>query len=256
MTESTKLALVVNKLSKVYSHVEEGVLEDISFSVRRGEVLCIIGPSGCGKSTLLRILSGSALATSGTFAVNSAGGIEPSISYMQQGDSLLPWRSVSQNVHFGLEVLGIDRRDAKQIVDQMLCEVGLWQARNRFPAEISGGMRRRVALARALAVQCDLLLLDEPLVHLDFFSKNRLASFVRSQITSTAVATVLVTHSIDEAVAIADRVLVLRGRPARISDEFPILREDLVVNEFGGLPAKMEYELYARVASAFEEYIR
>lgn len=256
MTRSIEVALEVNKLAKAYSHAEAAVLEDISFTVRRGEVLCIIGPSGCGKSTLLRILAGSAIATSGTYVVNPSNGVEPMVSYMQQGDSLLPWRSVSQNVHFGPEVLGMDRRTAEQLVNQMLSEVGLWQARDRFPSEISGGMRRRVALARALVVRCDLLLLDEPLVHLDFFSRHRLAGFVRSEITRNTAATVLVTHSIDEAVAIADRVLVLRGRPARISDEFPIVREDLVVDEFGGLPAMMKHDFYARISDAFEEYAR
>lgn len=245
--------LSVDGVSKTYQGGREDevpVLDTVHFAVSAGEIVAVVGVSGTGKTTLLRIVAGVDEATTGSTSVNGEANLLARISYMQQGDSLLPWRTALANVRFGLEIIGSSNGASAERSIALLGKVGLWEERSKYPAQLSGGMRRRVALARTLAVPADLYLFDEPLVHLDFLSRRPLAALIRGEITDHKAA-VLVTHSIEEAVSMGDRIMILNGRPATFVDEFSIDRNRLAVDEFGGLPAEAEAMLYARIAKAF-----
>lgn len=249
--EPQRHAIAVDAVSKQFVDVRgvvTPVLRDISFSVAVGEVVCVIGPSGTGKTTLMRILAGLDEASSGSveFEVNGTG--TPIISYMQQGDSLLPWRTVSANVRLGLEILARDSVHS-DAAERLIERVGLGDARLRFPSQISGGMRRRAILARTLSVGADVLLLDEPLVHLDFLARRELADFARSEIVACGAPVVLVTHSIQEAVAMADRIVILHGRPATIVDRCDVLR---TADSAHSAVPEFEAALYRRVKAIFK----
>ena len=203
---------VLIQLSHVSKHFfhQEGivpVLHDISFSLSAGEIAAMLGPSGCGKSTVLNILSG----------VVCRG----NIGYMFQRDHLLDWRTIYDNVMIGLEVQK-RRQDAawldEQIarVETMLLTYGLWEFRNRYPAELSGGMRQRAALIRTLAVNPDILLLDEPFSALDSQTRLMVSEDIYKIIRQEEKAAILVTHDISEAISFADTIYMLTGRPADV----------------------------------------
>jgi NitT/TauT family transport system ATP-binding protein len=205
------------------------VLEDVSVDVPRGQFASVIGPSGCGKSTLLRIVGGLLEPSSGTVRV---GGGRPGeaqrhheIGFVFQDPALLPWRSVEANVRLPLEIDGLRRRTTD--VRSLLGLVGLHDFRDYYPHQLSGGMQQRVALARALAVDPDLLLMDEPFGALDEITRAamryELLRIRESQAESAGGKTVIfVTHSITEAIVMSDRVVVITGRPGRVTADVDI----------------------------------
>lgn len=198
------------------------ILDQIDVTVRRGEVLALVGPSGCGKSTLLNILSGLLTPDAGQLAVDGVPATQVadwrSIAYMFQEDRLLPWRTVRENVAFGLEASSLSRADRRRLADDMLQLVGLHARGDAWPHELSGGMRSRVALARSLVVQPKVLLMDEPFSKLDPQTRSQMHEELLRIQAGNGMTVVFVTHDMEEAVVLADRVVRLAARPGRVAD--------------------------------------
>ena len=203
----------VNK--SFYSLKEETVvLNQISFDVKKGEIVAIVGPSGCGKSTLLNLISGLIQPDSGKIEINGK------VGYMFQKDHLFEWRTVYKNITLGPEIAKIKIEPEK--IDQILKKYGLYDFKNHYPKELSGGMRQRVALLRTLALDPDILLLDEPFSSLDYQTKITVQDDIYKIIKDAQKTTLLVTHDITEAIAMADRVIVLTKRPSTIKAIYDI----------------------------------
>lgn len=203
----------VNK--SFYSLKEETVvLNQISFDVKKGEIVAIVGPSGCGKSTLLNLISGLIQPDSGQIKINGK------VGYMFQKDHLFEWRTVYKNITLGPEIAKIKIEPEK--IDQILKKYGLYDFKNHYPKELSGGMRQRVALLRTLALDPDILLLDEPFSSLDYQTKITVQDDIYKIIKDAQKTTLLVTHDITEAIAMADRVIVLTKRPSTIKAIYDI----------------------------------
>ena len=203
---------------------ETVALQDVSFSVEPGEFIAIVGPSGCGKSTFLSLIAGLIRPTGGSVTIDGVAVKGPSrrVGYMLQHDHLFEWRTVLSNVLLGAEVQGLDMAESKERALALLQRYGLGGFEQHYPDQMSGGMRQRVALIRTLLTRPDILLLDEPFSALDFQTRLALADEVADilQDRETGEKTVvLVTHDISEAISMADRVLVLTGRPGRIKAE-------------------------------------
>ncbi len=224
----------IRNLGQIYRSGNGSVpaLQNISFCVNKGEFLSIIGPSGCGKSTLIKIIGDIIAPTEGTVSVN---GLTPRdarlkgmFSFVFQNPVLLPWRRLLRNVSLPLEILGREGRDPRALLDM----VGLSGFEERYPWELSGGMRQRAALARGLVFDPDILLMDEPFASVDEMTRSTLNFELLRLWQETGVTILFITHSISEAVALSDRVLVLSSRPARIRDlvtiSFPRPRDNAV----------------------------
>ena len=190
------------------------VLENINLEIKKGEIVAIVGPSGCGKSTLLNLISGLINQDSGEVTVNGK------IGYMFQKDNLLEWRNVYKNITIGPEIKHI-KEDEKEI-DEILKKYGLYVFKYYYPKELSGGMRQRVALIRTLILKPDILLLDEPFSSLDYQSKITVQEDIYKIIKQEKKTTILVTHDITEAIAMADVVYVLTSRPSTIKNRYEI----------------------------------
>ena len=200
------------------------VLDDISLSVSTGEFVSIIGPSGCGKSTLLRIIDGLIKADGGRVLVDGVkvDGPGPDRAVVFQYFGLYPWRSVLRNVEFGLELKGVPKHERNRIALDNIARVGLRGFENHFPHELSGGMRQRVGFARSLALDPDIILMDEPFSAVDEQTREILQEQLLDLWRATRKTIVFITHSIDEAVYMADRVVVMGARPGRIVEEIKI----------------------------------
>ncbi len=212
------MELIVDKVGHRYGDLP--ALAEITLDVREGEILALIGPSGCGKSTLLGIMGGILKPTEGRVLVKGAapsGSLNP-LTYVFQDFALLPWRTVEGNVALVLEHHNLHAAEMRQRIDDVLARTGLSEFRHAFPKQLSGGMRQRVGIARALAVKPAVLLMDEPLSALDaqtreLLMEDFLALWLRERITG-----VYVTHNLDEALRLADRVAVLSRRPGRLRE--------------------------------------
>ena len=196
---------------------EMKVLDGISFTLFQGEILSLLGPSGSGKSTILNILTKLLEPTSGSVFINGT------VGYMFQKDHLLEWRSIMDNITIGLEIMH-KKKDKKSIerIERLLKTYGLWDFRNMYPKELSGGMRQRVALIRTLSVDPDILLLDEPFSALDYQTRLMVNDDVYKIIKNESKSVILVTHDISEAIAMGDKVAVLSKRPATIKNQYDI----------------------------------
>lgn len=197
-------------------------LQGFDLEVARGEFVCVVGPTGCGKTTLLRIVAGLLAPTSGSVLVSgrTATGARGAIGMVFQQYSLLPWRNVIDNIALGLELRGVDRGVRRKTAMAMLEMVGLERFSRSRPYELSGGMQQRVAMARALATEPELLLLDEPFGALDERTRHRLQSELLAIWQRTGKTVMFVTHNIDEAVYLAERVVVMADRPGRVAADF------------------------------------
>ena len=207
-------------LAKRYGGTE--VLAGIDLQAETGRVLAVVGPSGCGKSTLLNILSGLLPPDGGQLLVDGVParrfGQWQRIAYMFQEDRLLPWRSVLDNVAFGLEAARLSRRQRRQRAQSALALVGLAEVAQAWPHELSGGMRSRVALARSLAVRPDVLLMDEPFSKLDPQTRTQMHQELLRIQAASGTTVVFVTHDMEEAVVLADRIVRLRPNPGRVAE--------------------------------------
>ncbi len=200
--------------------------EDISFSVKKGEFLCIVGPSGCGKTTLLKCLCHLLKPTTGKVFINEKEVDSPpkemALIFQDYSRSLFPWRTVLRNVLFVLEKKSLSRREKMEIAKSALTSVHLTGFESHYPWELSGGMQQRVAIARAIAFNPDILLMDEPFASVDAQTRNDLEDTVLEIWSRFSQTILLVTHDIEEAIYLADRVLVLSQRPSEIREEIPI----------------------------------
>jgi NitT/TauT family transport system ATP-binding protein len=199
-------------------------LKGLDLSVRDGEFCSLVGPSGCGKSTLLGIISGLLRPTDGRLLLDGAplSGASPRVGILLQKDHLFEWRTVLQNAELGLEILGNGTAKARQHAHALLDAYGLADFKSSYPRQLSGGMRQRVALVRTLATDPDILLLDEPFSALDYQTKLLLERDVLRIIRANRKTALLVTHDIEEAVSMSDRVIVLSGRPAQVKNVYAI----------------------------------
>lgn len=226
-SEPMRRCIDVMNVSKRYASEQEPVtvFENLSFSVADSEFVVVVGPSGCGKTTLLKMVAGIASPSGGSITVEGTPISEPSpeVAMVFQNFVLLPWKSVLENVAMGLKVQeGMEREPRERIAREWIEKVGLDGFENNYPAELSGGMKQRVGLARALAVDPKILLMDEPFGALDAQTRDTLQSELL-ELWSTERKTVLfVTHDIEEAIYLADRVLVMSEKPATIVDEMTV----------------------------------
>lgn len=226
ITDSAQHAksLELSGISKAFA--AQQVLEDISLAVYRGEIVALLGASGGGKSTLLNIMSGLLPADSGELTLQGIAAKQfqhwHRIAYLFQEDRLLPWRTVEKNVHFGLENSGLTAGESRQRVADALALVGLTEFARHWPHQLSGGMRSRVALARSLVVQPQILLMDEPFSRLDPQTRSAMHDELLRIQQLTGMTVVLVTHDVEEAVVLADRVVILKPHPGRIHSVTPL----------------------------------
>lgn len=210
--------IVIKDVSKSFytNSCELLVIHHLNMVLKKGEILAIVGPSGSGKSTILNLISGLLQPTEGSLKINGK------IGYMFQHDQLLEWRNILDNVTIGLEIQHQLNLGTKGRVEHLLINYGLWEFRNRFPRELSGGMRQRAALIRTLAVRPDILLLDEPFSALDYQTRLMVSDDIYRIIKKENKEAILVTHDISEAISMADRICVLSKRPASIKKTYEV----------------------------------
>ena len=218
-------------------------LGNTNLQLSPGEFVSIVGPSGCGKSTLLRIASGLLEPSSGSVARNG------SMQFVFQDSTLLPWRNVRKNIALNLELDDVDRHEIDRRVDNVLQLVSMQDSAEKIPRQLSGGMKMRTSLARALVCEPDIFLFDEPFSALDEFSRERLNSDLRVILARINAASLFITHSISEAVFLSDRVLVMSPRPGHFIEEFIIPFGNIRDDELRYTPEFAS--LTGRIASAF-----
>ena len=199
-------------------------LKDISFKMYKNEFISFVGPSGCGKTTLLNMVAGLTTATKGRIELMGIPIKESDINigYMLQKDHLLEWRTIYKNLTLGLEIQHKLDRPHMDIIDDLLKTYGLWDFRNAYPRQLSGGMRQRAALIRTLALSPEILLLDEPFSALDYQTRLNVSNDIGSIIKAKEISTLLVTHDLAEAISMSDRVIVLSKRPGTIKAIIPL----------------------------------
>jgi len=212
------IAVSVQNISKNYEDVE--ALKNMSLNFPKGELTSLLGPSGCGKTTLLKIIAGLLEPSSGSVSVNGRQVTGPGAdrAFVFQDFALMPWASVLQNVSFGLEMRGMNKNERESIAQNYIEEVGLQGFENSFPHELSGGMRQRVGLARALAVDADVLLMDEPFSAVDEQTRRKFQEDLLQLVANKNKTFIFVTHSIEEAVYVSDQIAILLPRPSRVSE--------------------------------------
>lgn len=203
---------------------ETPAVKDLSFHVDKGEFVSIVGPSGCGKSTLLSLITGLLKEETGHiyFSGKSISRQRPNIGYMLQKDQLLPWRNILRNVMLGAEIRHMTGRETKEKAKALLTRYGLSDFLYAMPDELSGGMRQRVALIRTLLTDPELLLLDEPFSALDYQTRLNVSDEIGQIIRKEHKTALLITHDLSEAISLADRVIVLSARPAKVRCEVPL----------------------------------
>lgn len=215
-----KEVLEIRNISKKYQakNGEIEALNNISFKVEEGEFVSIIGPSGCGKSTLLSIIAGLEDKTSGAVYIDGEKiiGNSPKMGYMLQKDNLLEWRTIYKNVLLGLEIRHIKNKENIEYVNQLLKKYNLYEFKDKYPNQLSGGMRQRVALIRTLAVRPRILLLDEAFSALDYQTRINVTKDIYKILKAENITALIVTHDISEAISMSDRIIVLTKRPATI----------------------------------------
>jgi NitT/TauT family transport system ATP-binding protein len=238
--------IVIKDVNKIFQSAERNVvaLQDINLTVPQGQFVCLLGPSGCGKSTLLNAIAGFSLPSSGSITadgktVTSPG---PDRGMVFQEYALFPWMTVEKNIAFGLEIKGMAAADIAKCVDDLLHKLGLSDFRNRFPKDLSGGMRQRVAIARVLALDSPILLMDEPFGALDALTRRNLQDELLRIWSELGKTVIFVTHSIEEAIYLADRIVVMTYRPGTVKRDIlvtlPRLR-DPASAEFNALKREL-----------------
>jgi NitT/TauT family transport system ATP-binding protein len=243
--------LSIKNLNKTFTK-ESGedftAINDLSLEINEGEFICILGPSGCGKTTLLRIIAGLEKLTTGEIVLNgkSISGPGPDRGLVFQEFALFPWRTVRKNVEFGLEIKGTDSDEVREISDRYIDLVGLKGFEDFHPGQLSGGMKQRVGIARALANDPAIILMDEPFGALDAQTRNLMQKELLRIWKETKKTVVFITHSVDEAVYLADRIVVLTTRPSNIKKIFEIKTErprDRASVEFASMRKRILEEL-------------
>ncbi|WP_244287969.1 ABC transporter ATP-binding protein [Labrenzia sp. 011] len=211
-------AVVARKVSKTYGDVE--ALRELSLEFPRGQLTSLLGPSGCGKTTLLKIIAGLLKPNSGEIEVNGkpVTGPGPDRAFVFQDFALMPWANVLRNVAFGLELRGVAKSEREAVAEKYIAEVGLAGFEKSYPHQLSGGMRQRVGLARALSVDADVLLMDEPFSAVDEQTRRKFQEDLLNLVQHENKTFIFVTHSIEEAVYVSDQIAILLPRPSRVSE--------------------------------------
>ncbi len=220
-----KTCLKVSNLQKTFE--EKPIFSNISFELKEHEILTFIGPSGCGKSSLLNIISGIDNDYSGEILIETdevKKQEKKSISFVQQRDLLIPWKTVLENATFGLEIGGGDKHNSRLLAIDLLKKFNLEGSEEKFPHQLSGGMRQRVSLMRSVLLQKPILLLDEPFASLDSITRENLQEWLIDLLDEFRFSVILVTHDIYEAIKISDRIIVLGGSPSEMIDEIIVNR--------------------------------
>ncbi|PTM51789.1 ABC transporter ATP-binding protein [Phreatobacter oligotrophus] len=227
MAESKTPIIEIKQVSKVFKLQDQTInaLHDANITIRKGEFVCLIGASGCGKSTLLRIIAGFEQPTSGEALMwgMPIKGPDPTRGMVFQDYALFPWLSVRDNIGFGPASRGLAKPVVKETVDKFIELVGLTKFANAYPHQLSGGMKQRVAIARVLANDAEIVLMDEPFGALDAMTRERLQDELLDIWQRTGLTVVFVTHSIEEAIFLADRVVVMTPGPGRIESDNPLI---------------------------------
>lgn len=218
--------LEIKGVSKKYQNKKGEVLalDNVNFRVKEGEFISIIGPSGCGKSTLLSIISGLEEKTEGEIFIDNKknNGISEKIGYMLQRDCLLEWRNIRSNALLGLEIKKQINSENEKYVENLLKKYNLYEFKDKYPSELSGGMRQRAALIRTLATKPKILLLDEAFSALDYQTRIMVTNDIYNILRKEKMTAIIVTHDISEAISMSDRVIVLTKRPGRVKDIYKI----------------------------------
>jgi NitT/TauT family transport system ATP-binding protein len=244
--------LTIRDLSLAFGKNNPPVLEGVDLDLAAGEFMSLIGPSGCGKSTLLRAITGLQRQSAGLVKLDVG---QNEIAFLFQDDALLPWRSVRDNVALGLRNRGVPKAEARDDAERWLASVGLEGYGDRWPRQLSGGQRKRVAIAQCLALRPKLLLMDEPFASLDAIVRHYLTEDLLSWVESEHLTVLMVTHDLEEAIALSDRVVLLGNGPrARIKGKFDVpLRRPRDLIEVRTQPAFND--LAARLWSALSEEV-
>ena len=244
-----RMDLIADHISHRFGALD--VLDDVSFTVRAGEVVAIVGPSGCGKSTLLSILGGLLQPSSGAAELRGAppaDSLNP-LTFVFQDFALLPWCTVEENVEFPLLHTGLAAGERRAVVDDALRRTSLSDFRGTYPKQLSGGMRQRVGIARALAVRPAILLMDEPLSALDSQTRELLMEDFVRLLADGAMGAVYVTHNLEEAIRLADRIVVLSRRPGRVREvvAIPMTRAERGEIDARGRLLALQNELWSLI---------
>lgn len=246
----------INKVFSAQDGSQVQALRDISLEVSEGQFVCLVGPSGCGKTTLLEIMAGLEKSSSGKVRYGrlTANGDFGWAGYMSQADTLLPWRTVLENAAIGLEIRGVPKAQRRQRVAGLVERVGLAGFEDKYPGELSGGMKKRLGLIRMLAYQPEVLLLDEPFAALDAQTREKLQADLLDLWRDFKRTVVFVTHDLVEAITLSDRIFLLSKRPAEIKREYvvdlprPRLSQDIQFSpEFLRLHRRLRQDLMAEV---------
>lgn len=238
----------VTNVSKSYGNKAKAVLKNVDFAIDKDEFICIIGQSGCGKSTLIRLICGLDKADKGTININGEKIVKPSIkhSIVFQEPRLLPWLNVAENLEFALKKHTIEEK--QQLVDKYLKLIGLVEAKKLYPHQLSGGMAQRIAIARALVNKPDIVLLDEPFGALDALTRLKMQKEITNLCKVNKTTMLMVTHDIEEAINLADRVLVMSNSPAKIKCQF-IISQEIKKGERGIKFLKLREKIYQSLCS-------
>jgi len=245
---------VILKEVEVHYETQSGrlaALGPINLTLRDNEILSIVGPSGCGKSTLAKVISGVVPLSKGQLVSNSAAGFPPRVFPVFQDYGVFPWLTVGGNAEFGLETLGLGREEIRQRSDQWLGRLGLSGVTKHFPYSLSGGMRQRVGLARAFASGAEILLLDEPFSAVDEITRDSLQEILLKLLRETNGSAILITHSIDEAIKLGDRLIVMNGPPGHIVSEWDC--RAFSIGDLNQTDATEYMTLHAKVKKAIGE---
>lgn len=234
----------------------QACLENCSFSIARGELCTVIGPSGCGKTTLINLIGGYELPDSGSITLDGTPVKEPGSDRLVvfQETTLFPWMTVCGNVIFGCKVKGLSQRETEEKAKHILSRVGLYEFRDRYPSQLSGGMQRRTELARALINDPKLMILDEPFRGLDAMTKELMQEFYLKLFEETGLTTLFVTHDLEEAIFMADTMVLLTHKPARVKE---ILQIDLPrPRHFSMMASKRYFDLHGYAMELLVEEAR
>lgn len=222
MMKKDKDYLTIESLNVVYSQngLPNAALKDVSINLPKGQIGAIIGPSGCGKSTLLNVVAGLNKNYQGKVLLKGAPPKESDeVALILQEYGLLPWKTVGDNVRLGLQIKGIDTKEAAERTDKILRQMGLENLRKRFPIQLSGGQRQRVAIARSLVLNPELLLMDEPFSSLDALTREEMQDLVLNVWQETGLTILIITHNIEEAVFLGHKIFVMSACPGTITQE-------------------------------------
>ncbi|WP_206453284.1 ABC transporter ATP-binding protein [Aurantimonas marina] len=248
----TDSVVAVRNVSKLYAGGVQA-LKDVSVDFPRGQLTSLLGPSGCGKTTLLKIIAGLLPATAGEVLVNDrpVSGPGPERAFVFQDFALMPWATVLRNVAFGLELRGMSKADREEVSRKYITQVGLGGFEERYPHELSGGMRQRVGLARALSVDADVLMMDEPFSAVDEQTRRKFQEDLLTLVANENKTFIFVTHSIEEAVYVSDRIVLLSPRPGRIAE---IIEPD--INRDGDADAIRRHPVYLDTVDAIWQSLK